>query len=661
MVLSFLVDKQIITRVDKEKVVRDSMNYLYASFEFSPDWVGEKTAVFKSKSGAFNVLLDNDGKCLVPWEVLVDEVIEVSVFCGALITANVVKIITIGSGYTLGESGRVPTPGIYEQIIAKLNEIEAEIEPEAIQALIDAYLADKDFVTEAEVETIVAAYVNEHKSEWQGSEVTVTAVQQSGTKIAEISVDGTTTNLYAPNPDGIPNSFKTEELSVLSDLEDYWTVNNPIVIGFSTDQHLDDSYAKIEENIVPGLKTMADLTKHFPFNIVVLGGDSSSTSTSLSAKQQNVETITESLDGAYCPVFHLIGNHDATQDVPSMTASAAFSAHRTMPIKQKYAVVTDESTNCYYDDPTSNIRFIMICSESFSAYSNTNSRTFLANALATLPNDYKAIIFSHRPLGNLADDPETRVDDWNEPLGWGDTVNPYAGKIIVCICGHVHADKSVVKDGILYLSTTCAGWYELNDGSQRSIYDGTPQSTAYDVFVIDRDTHTIHCVRFGNGQNRNIQYPIGYTNVISESIDTNGDIYNGIGYKLGTRLNSQGTETASNNAGVTGFIPVEIGDVVRLKNFSLIGASGVTHSTDYIGFYDSSFSKLLCQYSNSAIYTDETNYPLTYINPILDANNKITQFTVPQFAQDVGENVVYMRISSQNFVETAIITLNEEI
>lgn len=202
MVLSFLVDKQIITRVDKEKVVRDSMNYLYASFEFSPDWVGEKTAVFKSKSGAFNVLLDNDGKCLVPWEVLVDEVIEVSVFCGALITANVVKIITIGSGYTLGESGRVPTPGVYEQIIAKLNEIEAEIEPEAIQALIDAYLADKDFVTEAEVETIVAAYINEHKSEWQGSEVSVTAVQQSGTKIAEISVDGTTTNLYAPNGGG---------------------------------------------------------------------------------------------------------------------------------------------------------------------------------------------------------------------------------------------------------------------------------------------------------------------------------------------------------------------------------------------------------------------------------------------------------------------------
>lgn len=217
MVLSFLVDKQIITRVDKEKVVRDSMNYLRAQFQFSPDWTGQKTAVFKSKSGAYNVLIDDDGSCLVPWEVLVDEVVEVSAFCGALITANVVKIITLASGYTIGEEGREPTPDVFTQIMEKLSEIEAEVDPEALQALIDAYLADKGYVTEADVETIVAAYVDAHKSEWQGSEVSVTAVQQTGTKIAEISVDGTTTNLYAPNGGGA---------SSLSDLTDT-AITNP--------------------------------------------------------------------------------------------------------------------------------------------------------------------------------------------------------------------------------------------------------------------------------------------------------------------------------------------------------------------------------------------------------------------------------------------------
>ncbi len=220
MVLSFLVDKQIITRVDKEKVVRDSMNYLYANFEFSPDWVGEKTAVFKSKSGAFNVLLDDDGKCLVPWEVLVDEVIEVSVFCGALITANVVKIITIGSGYTLGESGRVPTPGIYEQIIAKLNEIEAEIEPEAIQALIDAYLADKDFVTEAEVETIVATYVEEHSSLDDLTDVDLTTPQSGDVLV----YDGQKWENKVVN--GLV--YGHTEIPMISEVIHYYALNNGI-------------------------------------------------------------------------------------------------------------------------------------------------------------------------------------------------------------------------------------------------------------------------------------------------------------------------------------------------------------------------------------------------------------------------------------------------
>ena len=121
MILFFTVDKQIITRRDNEKVVRDSQNYLYINFSFSEDWTGTKTAVFKGKSGdAFNVLIDENGSCLVPWEVLTEEYFEVSAFCGDLITANVVKVYTIKSGYTIGEESRTPTPDIYAQIIARL-------------------------------------------------------------------------------------------------------------------------------------------------------------------------------------------------------------------------------------------------------------------------------------------------------------------------------------------------------------------------------------------------------------------------------------------------------------------------------------------------------------------------------------------------------------
>lgn len=168
MLLSFNVEKQIITRTDTEKVVTNSMNYLYAQFTFTDEWVGEKTAVFKGKHGTYNALLDAENKCLVPWEILTEAMFDVSVFCGDLITANAVKIFTIQSGYEVGDESRIPTPDIYQQVINRLNEIEAEIDPEAIERTVDEYLADKEIVTEDDVEQIVADYIEEHKDELKG-------------------------------------------------------------------------------------------------------------------------------------------------------------------------------------------------------------------------------------------------------------------------------------------------------------------------------------------------------------------------------------------------------------------------------------------------------------------------------------------------------------
>lgn len=162
MLLTFNVEKQIIMRTDTEKVVTNSMNYLYACFTFSEEWTGEKTAVFTAQKKTYNALLDENNTCLVPWEVLTGSIFTVSVFCGDLITANKVIIYTIPSGYEVGDESRIPTPEIYTQVIEKLNEIEAEIDPEAILQIIDTYLADKDFVTENDVETIISQYVAEH-------------------------------------------------------------------------------------------------------------------------------------------------------------------------------------------------------------------------------------------------------------------------------------------------------------------------------------------------------------------------------------------------------------------------------------------------------------------------------------------------------------------
>lgn len=170
MILFFSINKQIITRTDNESVVQDSQNYLYAQFDFSEEWTGQITAVFKGKDGeAFNVLLDEMGQCLVPWEVLTQTWFEVSVFCGDLITANVVRVYTIESGYEIGAESRIPTPDIYTQIIEKIEEIEEQgVDPEVVERVVDEYLQGKDFVTEEDVEQIVATYVTEHHDELKG-------------------------------------------------------------------------------------------------------------------------------------------------------------------------------------------------------------------------------------------------------------------------------------------------------------------------------------------------------------------------------------------------------------------------------------------------------------------------------------------------------------
>lgn len=453
-----------------------------------------------------------------------------------------------------------------------------------------------------------------------------------------------------------PQYVKDEKDRVLTELQALHGIENPIVIGFSTDQHLTDAS---EKYTLENLRSLKTLTHEFPFNVCVLGGDCQyNIHRDIARTNEKVNAIANTLDGANCPVFHLIGNHDCRTDMKESdySSSDVFGSHRTLPIKENYAVTRDESTNCYYDDISCNVRFIFICSEFMSNYREEWSRRFLANALATLPTGYEAIIFSHRPLGNLPDDPSTRVDDWNDPLKWGDTVNPYADRIIACIDGHTHADKSTILDGILYLSTTTAGWAP-NDGTTREDKAGTAQCTAYDVFVIDRTAKIIHAVRYGNGNNRDIQYKsISYTNMIPTSIDEEGNVYNDIGYKRGARLTSTGKEEAdpSDEIGVTGFIPLQPGCTVRFKNCSLQGTY-----INGIGDYFPGYARVSIYGSSFACYSTNRIADIAASgtwSPVLDHLGNLKEVTVPSHG-----SWKYMRVCSTGINEHSLITVNEVI
>lgn len=85
-----------------------------------------------------------------------------------------------------------------------------------------------------------------------------------------------------------------------------------------------------------------------------------------------------------------------------------------------------------------------------------------------------------------------------------------------------------------------------------------------------------------------VLWKAGYVNQVPLSIDADGTIYNnGLGYKDGYRVRSGGAESVQSYGSVTGYIPLKIGDTLRIwPPFD----GGNTHNT--INFYDASFTNL---------------------------------------------------------------------
>ena len=171
MELLFNIDKQHISRIDKNRVAADSRNYLSARFSFSEEWDKLiKTAVFRHGSRIYCKVLEND-ICTVPWEVIASGIVYVSCFAGDRITTDIAKVYVSASGYAKGETPAEPTPDIYSQILDKINMLQsAQIDRQVIAEAVSEYMAEMEagIPDAGQIESICAAYVEEHKSELKG-------------------------------------------------------------------------------------------------------------------------------------------------------------------------------------------------------------------------------------------------------------------------------------------------------------------------------------------------------------------------------------------------------------------------------------------------------------------------------------------------------------
>lgn len=146
---------------------------------------------------------------------------------------------------------------------------------------------------------------------------------------------------------------------------------------------------------------------------------------------------------------------------------------------------------------------------------------------------------------------------------------------------------------------------------------------------------------------------VTYTNRVKTSIDTDGKLYNGSGYKTGYRLNSSGAETELSGAIVSGFIPY--------KNEG-IRAYGTTNGTvgnsgNYIVCYNSSFTKTVVISFNNLV-SDGATWEQVDGKYILTLNPTTLKSNASYFA-----NAAYIRVSFASMSNAAnfVVTLDEPI
>lgn len=198
------------------------------------------------------------------------------------------------------------------------------------------------------------------------------------------------------------------------------------------------------------------------------------------------------------------------------------------------------------------------------------------------------------------------------------------------VFGYVDEDKNIVVHG------------DLPDGTYTFMYEDA-----------NGEKVTIGTTEIG-GVLYNNQIPIstdGSGNIYGE--DYNGDGVND-GYKVNVRVTNGVDTSDQNSTGVytTGYIPIEEGDVVYLKNVTMNKNASTVKYTCRVGMFSTLTS------------TDQKNLQAesATANWVWDDNGNAVQFTVPQgWFNSSGDRAKFMRIGASYIGPDSVVTINEPI
>lgn len=126
------VNGQIVSVQETETLYSGTADVQHCRFRFDKNWNGfEKSAVFRVGAEAHTKLLDENGGCILPWELLTQRNVGRELEVGVYGVSTDTEIVTsvwdslgvIREGSWPGNDAKNPVDGVYEQVMAKLRQI----------------------------------------------------------------------------------------------------------------------------------------------------------------------------------------------------------------------------------------------------------------------------------------------------------------------------------------------------------------------------------------------------------------------------------------------------------------------------------------------------------------------------------------------------------
>ena len=245
-------------------------------------------------------------------------------------------------------------------------------------------------------------------------------------------------------------------------------------------------------------------------------------------------------------------------------------------------------------------------------------------------------------------------------------------KIIYSFCYGAGVDRVISYGSKVYHSINNTLSHVVTDNESTSIEDGaayTATLTADTGYILNSVTVTmgetdITSTAYSNGSISIASVTgdivikavatkiISYTNQVTISTDTDGNVFNGTGYKDGYRINSSGAEAELSGFTATGFIPFTKGQTIR------IGGEGIT--------YDSYGCILMCYDTSKTVIA---NVGIGYQHVGSTTYGTWTTENTSVFCLDPVDNYpstfsgdnLYIRISAKGSGANLIVTLDEKI